>query len=87
MASGSANGTPPLPRDELRRWAQVCTAAFRDLRARVDFGVPSALDPYAATNEAEFFAVATETYFLQPVELRADYPELFTVLQDFYKFW
>jgi MtfA peptidase len=86
MASGTANGTPPLDRRALRRWVQVCTAAYHDLRTRVTFGVPSALDAYGATNEAEFFAVATETYFTRPRELLGDYPELHAVLADFYRF-
>jgi hypothetical protein len=30
-----------------------------------------------ATNQAEFFAVATETFFEPPHELRRQYPELF----------
>ena len=32
------------------------------------------LDPYAAEDEAEFFAVATEDFFERPAELRAAHP-------------
>jgi hypothetical protein len=85
MADGSVDGTPPLGSDrELADWARVWSAAYRDLVARVEYGMPHSIDAYGATNEAEFFAVATETYFLNPAGLRADYPELFAQLDGLY---
>ena len=87
MASGAVDGTPPLAsRAERRRWSEVCSAAFARLRRHAAAGWPTALDPYGATNEAEFFAVATEAYFTRPGELRADEPELYAVLAAFYRF-
>ena len=41
---------------------------------------------YAGTNEAEFFAVATETYFTRPLDLGYEHPELYALLGDFYRF-
>jgi Mlc titration factor MtfA (ptsG expression regulator) len=38
-----------------------------------------------ATNQAEFFAVATETFFERPHELRRQYPELFAELHRYYR--
>jgi len=87
MANGAVDGAPPLPtRAEQRRWSAVCAAAFERLRRDVAAGWPTALDPYGATNEAEFFAVATETYFTRPDELRAMEPALYAVLATFYRF-
>ena len=43
------------------------------------------LDPYGATNEAEFFAVATEAYFTRGWELDFEHPELYALLADFYR--
>jgi Mlc titration factor MtfA (ptsG expression regulator) len=84
---GAVPAPPPLgSRAEIRRWAAVCSAAFARLRQAVDAGLPAALDPYGATNEAEFFAVATEAYFTKPGELRAAEPELYAVLAAFYRF-
>ena len=40
---------------------------------------------YAATNPSEFFAVATETFFGQPVALHAAKPALYGVLSGFYR--
>ena len=87
MASGAIDGTPPLEtRAAVRRWSAVCSAAFVRLRRQVEAGWPTALDPYGATNEAEFFAVATETYVTRPGELRAAEPALYAVLAAFYRF-
>lgn len=86
MADGSVDGTPPLPTErEVTEWTRVWTAAFRDLVARVEHRVPSSIDAYGATNEAEFFAVATETYFLNPFGLRWDYPALYRLLDRYYR--
>ena len=85
METGRVNGTPPLKtRAERARWAQVCTAAFNRHVAMVNAGWPTMMDAYGATNEAEFFAVATETYFTRPDELQWEHPEVFAVLADFY---
>lgn len=87
MASGNIDGTPPLAsRAEVRRWAEVCTDAFERLRADLVGGRPLNLPPYAATNEAEFFAVATEVYFTHPLALRALEPALYDLLSTFYRF-
>jgi len=86
MADGAVDGTPPLPtRRALDEWARISTRAYRELCAKVDHGVPSAIDGYGATNEAEFFAVATETFFVRPRALRAEYPELYALLAGFYR--
>ncbi|MBA3396947.1 MAG: zinc-dependent peptidase [Deltaproteobacteria bacterium] len=87
MADGSVDGTPPLPsRRELDEWARVCSAAYRELCTRVELGIPTVIDAYGATNEAEFFAVATETFFLRPRELRLDQPALYHLLARFYRY-
>lgn len=42
------------------------------------------MDPYGATNPAEFFAVATETFFEKPHQLRKKKPDLYDLLAEFY---
>jgi hypothetical protein len=85
MLGGVIDGTPPLPdRAHRATWAEVCTAAYVDLRGRIDAGLPAFLRGYAATNEAEFFAVATETFFEQPAQLRRELPDLYAALAEFY---
>ena len=87
METGRIDGTPRLPDRKARaRWAQVCSAAYAHHRARTEAGWPTLVDAYGATNEAEFFAVATETYFMRPWELAYEHPALWRVLDDFYRF-
>lgn len=44
------------------------------------------LDPYAATDPAEFFAVSAEKFFVEPQGLYAEFPELFTAYRQFFCF-
>jgi Mlc titration factor MtfA (ptsG expression regulator) len=85
MQDGAADGTPPREtREELRRWAEVCGKAFLNLRDRVSRGKSTFLDQYGATNEAEFFAVATEFFFDKPMAMQRHEPDLYGLLRDFY---
>ena len=46
---------------------------------------PGILDRYGATNPAEFFAVATETFFEEPDMMYAHHRELFEQLLAYYR--
>lgn len=86
MLDGSVDGTPPLAsREQYDEWVRVCTESYELLRERSDAGEPTLLDPYGATDVGEFFAVATEVFFDEPLELEAQQPELYAVLRDFYR--
>ncbi|NNE08042.1 MAG: zinc-dependent peptidase [Gemmatimonadetes bacterium] len=83
---GSADGTPVL--DHVSRystWAEILEAEYQDLTRRTRRGRESVLDQYGATNRAEFFAVATETFFEKPAQLKAKHPELYEELSEYYK--
>lgn len=84
-ASGSANGAPPLRRNSYQTWATVFGDNFHDLQASAFHGKSTVMDTYGATNPAEFFAVATETFFEKPDELRQRRPELFEELLKYYQ--
>lgn len=43
------------------------------------------LDPYAATDEAEFFAVSSEAFFIEPKPLAAALPEWYELLRQYYR--
>ncbi|MBP5150737.1 zinc-dependent peptidase, partial [Pseudomonas protegens] len=45
----------------------------------------TAIDPYAAENPAEFFAVTSEYFFSAPDLLVAAYPKVYAQLQLFYR--
>ena len=78
---GEADGTPPLEgAAERQRWAAACSSVFQAVRA----GTEDLLRDYAGTNEAEFFAVASEVFFERPKQLAREQPDLYRVLADFY---
>jgi Mlc titration factor MtfA (ptsG expression regulator) len=82
---GYANGAPPLGRRErYERWSRVLGEAFAQLRERAAMGEPTLLNPYGATDPAEFFAVASEHFFEQPHRMAAELPALYVELRDFY---
>lgn len=86
MLDGMADGTPPLKdRAEFRDWVETCTREYLQLKNRTEKGRGSFLDAYAATNEAEFFAVATEHFFDQPELMLKHAPDLYRVLKNYYQ--
>jgi Mlc titration factor MtfA (ptsG expression regulator) len=81
LADGHMDGTPPLRRTrELDPWAKTLGDRLADVRRGV-----APLDPYAGTNEAELFAVATEHFFERPRELKREMPDLYARLSTFYR--
>lgn len=83
---GVADGVP-LFDHPLRygQWARILERDFEKLVARSSRGTNTVLDAYGATNKAEFFAVATETFFEKPHALRRRYPELYQLLREFFQ--
>ena len=80
------DGTPPLAnKTERQRWGRVCSEAYTRHRARTEAGLLTLMDAYGATNEAEFFAVSTESFFTRPQELAYEHSELYTLLAEFYR--
>lgn len=87
MLNSDADGYPPLHRSMSRSvWARVMQAAFDDLNGQLDAGRQTAIDPYAATNPAEFFAVCSEVFFEAHATLRRAYPEVYEQFVRFYRF-
>ncbi len=83
---GAADGAPLLEsRSAYSAWGRVFSKEFQRLRKKTGHGSKSLIDEYGATNPAEFFAVATETFFEQPVQLKNRHPELFDELLGFYR--
>lgn len=86
MLDGHADGTPPLRnRDEYNEWIEICSREYLRLKKTAENGAHGILDRYAATNEAEFFAVATEEFFDRPQELQRHAPDLYRVLENYYR--
>lgn len=84
MLDGHADGTPPLEPPELRHWGAAFETAFLAHKARAARGEPSLLRDYAITNEAEYFAVATEAFFEKPHQLREALPDVYASLAEYF---
>jgi Mlc titration factor MtfA (ptsG expression regulator) len=98
MLNGEANGYPPLHRGMSKEnWKRTFLAAYlafckqvdeADALSRRDGGraldaLP--IDPYAAENPAEFFAVISEVFFELPEIVHATFPAVYQQLRAFYK--
>ena len=85
MMDGEADGVPPMPSRAARaRWREVFGAAYARFCAEVEAGAETFLDPYAAENESEFFAVASEAFFESPNALQRAFPHLYELFSGFY---
>ncbi|HEX6704605.1 MAG TPA: M90 family metallopeptidase [Albitalea sp.] len=86
MADGVPDGVPLLPDRAAREaWCKVIDAQFDAFCAHVDGGVDTLLDPYGAESVDEFFAVASEVFFVAPEDLKLEHPELYALLQSYYR--
>lgn len=86
ILNGAANGFPPLHADmNARAWARDFHAAYRELCSGLSAGGTIRLDPYAATDPAEFFAVVSEAFFTVPHLIYAEFPPVYNHLQAFYR--
>lgn len=65
-------------------WTRILSAAYLELQRKSRRGTACVLDSYGATHPAELFAVATEAFFLNPHQLRKEFPKLYGVLKSFY---
>jgi len=82
---GDTDGAPALPgREAYRSWARVFRANYADFLEKLEAGKRTLLDSYGATNPAEFFAVATETFFEKPRQLHKKRPQLYQEMKAFY---
>jgi Mlc titration factor MtfA (ptsG expression regulator) len=86
MDDGSANGVPTLDHGALYGpWAEVLSSEFAKLQATAAKGKKTVLDDYGATNPAEFFAVATETFFEKARTMERNHPELYERMRSYYR--
>jgi MtfA peptidase len=83
---GGFDGAPPLPdRAAVRRWEQVTEREYARLVEAARENRVTLLDHYGASNPAEFFAVATECFFMRPQSMARQHTELYALLKDFYR--
>ncbi|MGC6580876.1 MAG: zinc-dependent peptidase [Akkermansiaceae bacterium] len=83
--NGASIGVPVLDYiSDYREWASTFGSAYQNFASRVARGKKTVLDPYGATNPAEFFAVGTETFFEKGKQLRERYPALYDRFREYY---
>ncbi len=86
IRNGAADGFPPLHAGMDRsRWTRAFTEAFEDMQARLDRHEYTLIDPYAAEDPAEFFAVLSELFFERPDTLQDIYPAVYSQLAQYYR--
>ena len=79
---GSVDGVPELLLDKeyISPWLQLMQ---KKIRAIID--ERSDINPYGATNEAEFLAVASEYFFERPKLLKEKHPDLYELLERIFR--
>ncbi|MEK6770070.1 MAG: M90 family metallopeptidase [Pseudomonadota bacterium] len=86
ILNGPADGFPPLHAGmDPVAWTRTFTEAYTRMNAALDENIETALDPYAASDPAEFFAVASETFFSAPWLLQEATPGVYAALATFYR--
>jgi Mlc titration factor MtfA (ptsG expression regulator) len=86
MLNGEADGMPPLHAGMDRHaWRTALEDAYQGFCDAVERGRDTWLDPYAAEDISEFFAVVTEAFFQEGRETRRRYPDLYRQLRLFYQ--
>ncbi len=84
--NGSFNGVPILEhKSDYTSWAKVFTREYQQLIKNVQRGAKTVMNEYGTTNPAEFFAVATETFFEKPRQMAQQHPALYNQLKCYYK--
>jgi hypothetical protein len=86
MLKGEADGYPrPRADMDALAWERTLESAYARFVGLVEREVETLLDPYAAEHPAEFFAVASETFFTDPHALTEEFPGLYEQLKLFYR--
>ena len=66
-------------------WQRTLNDAYEHFVARVERDEETAIDPYAAEDPAEFFAVLSEVFFADPLLLDDEYPAVYAAFRAFYR--
>ncbi|PIB37489.1 hypothetical protein BFP72_09085 [Reichenbachiella sp. 5M10] len=80
-SDGDVDGIPELflPKEMVNPWTKLVHREIQRIRDN-----QSDVDPYGATNDAEFFAVISEYYHKRPQLLEKKHPDLYKMLQMIY---
>jgi len=81
-SDGQIDGIPAvgLDRETIGPWIELVRRKMQEIRDG-----ESDLRDYALTNEAEFFAVATEAFFERPDAMKTRHPELYAAMEKIFR--
>ena len=83
---GKVEGVPILKSNsDYSNWSKVMMKEYQQLCDDVEQGRKTVMYNYGATRPAEFFSVATETFFEKPQQLFNKHPELYQLFQNYYQ--
>jgi Mlc titration factor MtfA (ptsG expression regulator) len=86
MQNHEVDGIPALAHHiDAEQWVATFHDEFERLIRQARHRRKTVLDYYGTTSEAEFFAVASEAFFERAAQLREESPELYAILQEFYR--
>lgn len=86
MLRDGANGAPPMHPDmKPGEWHDIFSAAWDRLQQASHQHKKLPVDSYSLTSPAEFFAVCSETFFEAPTHMKADMPDVYRLLSQFYR--
>ncbi|MEQ9367526.1 MAG: zinc-dependent peptidase [Coleofasciculus chthonoplastes F3-SA18-01] len=86
QTDGIINGVPKLDsKADYRTWAQIFTQEYQQLQRDAQRGRKTVMNKYGATDPAEFFAVATETFFEKPEQMARKHTAIYRQLKYYYK--
>jgi Mlc titration factor MtfA (ptsG expression regulator) len=84
--NGEIDGIPGLPSaEEQQRWAGVLDAEYERFCGWLDAARETVLDPYGAEGPEEFFAVASEAFFVAPQAMKKEQPALYRLLSGYFR--
>lgn len=83
--SGDMNGLPLLKESShYDEWNTVLSKEYDDLQERAKDNKNKVMDEYGTISPPEFFAVATESFFEKPRQMKKRLPDLYEQLNNFY---
>jgi hypothetical protein len=86
LENGEIDGVPRLEsKERYASWTKTLSGSLERFRKDVRRRKRTPIDPYAAEDLGEFFAVAVEGFFEQPARLKATYGELYRELSAYFR--
>jgi len=83
---GQMGGSIQMPTPALaEQWDEAAQRELAAMQEALQQGQRTFLDPYAASEPAEYFAVASEFFFERPAAMKKALPEIYHLLSLFYQ--